>query len=193
MKTWAALCVGLCLWAGQALAQDSSDKTEAPIPEAAVNTPADSGLGNEAKSDEAPAPKKKATAKKDDTVKKSAAKKDGSAAAAGEASAPKKSKSVKKDTSDGNGNASTDQGGDKPKKKAPAKKESGEPKKETTASVGTDPAGDAPKKKTKKSGGDSAQADSGTAKKPAHGQSGTAVYKEGGKTCSGLDDYKICW
>ncbi|MDX2265118.1 MAG: hypothetical protein NW215_09130 [Hyphomicrobiales bacterium] len=28
------------------------------------------------------------------------------------------------------------------------------------------------------------------AKKPANG---AAVYREGGKTCSGLDEYKVCW
>ncbi len=26
-----------------------------------------------------------------------------------------------------------------------------------------------------------------------HPRSGAAIYKEGGKTCSGLDEYKVCW
>ena len=26
-----------------------------------------------------------------------------------------------------------------------------------------------------------------------HPRSGAAVYREGGKTCSGLDEYKVCW
>lgn len=75
----------------------------------------------------------------------------------------------------------TDQSGDKPKKKKVAEK------KDATASTGDD----TPRKKKKARTED--DADSSTSKKREQAASGAKVYKEGGKTCSGADEYKICW
>lgn len=207
MKTWAALCVGLCLLAGPVWAQDDTDKSEAAPEEVTVSTPADSAGDTPVA---APAPKKKSTESKSSGKKEVASGKK--EVASGKKESTSKKKEVTSDKTEGTATpASTDgNAAPAPKKTKTAKKDASEPKKDTvTGSTGNRDASDeAPKKVTKKKpvkkdhAGEAASVgvgpganDSGDApkKNAQSARSGTAIVKEGGKTCSGLDEYRICW